>query len=124
MQAGVLDAAGPEAAAAACESALPSPTIATATGITDDDGPVLLVAHAHDAAGAAEANAEALEQLVTEGTSLSTRQPYSELVTLDGVEVTGEDDTVVVARLRPAGDTPARLWVDMLFRREGIVGYC
>jgi hypothetical protein len=124
LRAGALDVTSPEAAAAACESALPAATTATATGIADDEGPVLLVAHAHDSADAAEANAEAIETLVTEGASLASRQDYSEIVSLDGVEVTGDDGTVVVARLRPAGDAPPRIWSDMLVQREGLLSHC
>jgi hypothetical protein len=45
------------------------------------------------------------------------------MVTLDGVEVTG-DDRVVVARLRPTETRPPALWYQVLMQRDSLVGYC
>jgi hypothetical protein len=78
---------------------------------------------AHDAPDAAEANAAAIEQIVTEGTSLVSGQAWSDLVTLDGVEVTG-DGQVVVARLRPVESGPPALWYQMVMQRDSLVTSC
>ena len=59
----------------ACAQALPTVPAATGTGIADDDGPVVLVAHAYASPEEAEAGAERLERLASEGTSLAARRP-------------------------------------------------
>jgi hypothetical protein len=115
--------ATPEQADALCDVALPEATTGVATGLADDDGPVYLVALAHDSSAAAAANAEAFEDVVASGTSAATREPWSDMVTLDGVEVTG-DDRVVVARLRPTETGPLALWYQVLIQRDSLVGYC
>jgi hypothetical protein len=38
--------------------------------------------------------------------------------------VTGPDDAVVVARLRPTEDGRASLWRDVLLMRDGLVAGC
>jgi hypothetical protein len=113
----------PEQAERACQEALPQPTTGVATGIAEDGGPVYVVTLAHDAPDAAEANAAAIEQIVTEGTSLVSGQAWSDLVTLDGVEVTG-DGQVVVARLRPVESGPPALWYQMVMQRDSLVTSC
>ena len=115
--------ASPAQAERACQEALPEPTTGVATGIAEDGGPVYVVTLAHDSPDAAEANAAALEQLVAEGTSLVSRQAWSDLVTLDGVEVTG-DGQVVVARLRPVESGPPALWYQMVVQRDSLVTSC
>ncbi|HEY8526514.1 MAG TPA: hypothetical protein VIL48_16185 [Acidimicrobiales bacterium] len=115
--------APPEARQAACAQALPQPTAAVGTGVADEDGPVILIALAHESADAAQANAEALERLVTEGHSVQTNQPWSELVSLDAVGTTG-DGLVTVARLRPTDPTRAQLWYQLLFNRDALVTSC
>jgi hypothetical protein len=107
-----------------CDQALPGVPDASATGIADDDGPVILVAHAYGASDDAQAAADRLDELVSDGTSLARGQDWSELVTLDDVSVTGPDDTVVVARLRPAEEGRAGMWRDLLVMRDGLVAGC
>jgi hypothetical protein len=107
-----------------CDEALPGIPAASATGIADDGGPVILVAHAYATADEAEAAAEQLDRVVSEGASLARRGDWSELVTLDDVSVTGPDDAVVVARLRPTEDGRASLWRDVLLMRDGLVAGC
>jgi hypothetical protein len=113
----------PGRAEALCDQALPQPTAGVATGITDDDGPVILVALAHASADDAAANAAALEDIVATGQSAATRQAWSELVELDGVETTG-DGRVVLARLRPLDPMGGGIWDDLLIRRDSVVSYC
>jgi hypothetical protein len=115
--------ATPEMADALCDAVLPAETTAVATGLTDDDGPVYLIALAHGSSGAADANARALEELIAEGSSIATRRSWSDLVTLDGVEVTG-DDRVVVARLRQTEPGPPGLWYQIVQQRESLVSHC
>jgi hypothetical protein len=113
----------PEQAEVVCESALPEATTGAATGIGDDGDPVYLVALAHDSAAAAAANAQALEEMVASGSSLATRRPWSDIVTLDGVEVTG-DDRVVIARLRQTDSGPPALWYQVIQQRDSLVSSC
>jgi hypothetical protein len=122
---GAVGAVTPEQAERLCGEMLPEPTAALATGITaDDEGPVLLVVLAHLSSDAASANADALETIVTEGGSVVSGQPWSERFTLDGVETTGDDDLIVVARLRPTEAIGARLWYDVVVQRDSLVTSC
>lgn len=111
----------PEQAEAVCEDALPGPFAGVATGIVDDDGPVFLIAYVTADDEAAEATAEAVEQLVTEGESMLTQEPWSERLTVD--EVTS-DGNVVLARLRPAEPGPPAIWQQILFRKDNLVAHC
>jgi hypothetical protein len=114
----------PEQAEQLCDQLLPQPTAAVATGVTaDDDGPVILIALAHVSAEAASANADALEEMVTNGSSILSNEPWSERLELDGVETTGHD-LVVVARLRPVERIGTRLWYDIVMRRDNLVTAC
>jgi hypothetical protein len=108
---------------AACDQALPEATTAVGTAVTDDGGPVILVALAHDSAAATQANADALERIATEGTSLLTQEPWSDLVTFDGVSVTG-NDRVVLGRLRPREDGQAGIWFRLLMQGDSLVTSC
>lgn len=117
--AGRAPSAGGDTGSVAC---LPEPTTAAATGIADEDGPVLLVALAHGTAGEAAANAEAVTAIV-EGGAVRSGQPMSELVELDDVLTTG-DGLVVVARLRPRDQAPPLLWYQFLTYREPVVSSC
>jgi hypothetical protein len=115
----------PEEARQLCEEMLPEPTSAVATGVaSDDEGPVVLFALAHLSADAASANAEALENIVANGSSVLTREPWSERFELDGVETTGDDGLVVVARLRPVEPIGTRLGYDILARRDNLIASC
>lgn len=111
----------PEAAETLCERTLPEPTAAAATAVADDEGPVILVALAHESADAASTNAEALERLATEGDSF-TGQPWSELLDLEDVSTTGDD--LVVARLRPTEPARASLWYELVVRQDSLVSSC
>jgi hypothetical protein len=111
----------PEQAEAVCEDALPGPFAGVATGIVDDDGPVFLIAYVTADDEAAEATAEAVEQLVTEGESMLTQEPWSERLTVD--EVTS-DGNVALARLRPAEPGPPAIWQQILFRKDNLVAHC
>ena len=122
---GAVGTATPEQAEQLCEDMLPQPSAAVATGVTaDDDGPVLLIALAHQSADAASANADALDEIVTNGASVVSREPWSERIELDGVETTGDGDLVVVARLRPVDPIGTRLWYDVLYQRDNLVASC
>jgi hypothetical protein len=116
--------ASPEQAEQLCDQLLPEPTAAVATGVADDDGPVILIALAHLSPDAARANADALEQAVTDGRSAMTGEAWSERLTLDGVETTGDDDLIVVARLRPVEPIGTRLWYDIVVRRDSLIATC
>jgi hypothetical protein len=120
-------ASGIEAAAGVddlCAQALPGVPDATATGIADDGGPVILVAHAYAAGDAAQEAADRLEELVSEGSSLANRSEWSELLTVDDVSVTGPDGTVAIARLRPTEEGHAGLWRDLVLARDVLVAGC
>lgn len=112
----------PEQATAVCDGALPAPTAGVATGIAEDDGAVYVLTLAHDSPEAAEANAAAVEEIVAEGESLVSRERWSDMVTLDGVDVT--DGSVVVARLRPVETGPPALWYQLVMERDGLVSHC
>jgi hypothetical protein len=114
----------PEASLATTDACLPAAQTATATGITDDDGPVMLAVLVHDSADAAAANAEALERLAVEGATLQSGRPWSEYVSVEGVEVTGDSDEVVVGRLRIADEAPATTWQNVVWTRDGLVSSC
>jgi hypothetical protein len=117
--------ASPEQAGQLCDQMLPEPTAAIATGVAaDDDGPVVLVALANLSADAASSNAEALEKIVTDGVSATTQQPWSERLTVDSVETTGDDGLVVIARLRPTEPIGTRLWYDVVVQRDSLVASC
>jgi hypothetical protein len=107
-----------------CDQALPAIPDASATAIADDDGPVVLVAHAYGRSDDARTAADRLDELVSDGVSLARGQDWSELVTLDDVSVTGPDDTVVVARLRPTEERRAGIWRDLLVMSDGLVAGC
>lgn len=111
----------PEQVEAMCEEALPEPVVAVGTGITDDDGPVMVLAHLHADGDAAEANAEALEALVAGGASMRTREPWSETLEVDSVEA---DGNVTVARLRLVEPSRAGLWRRILLERDNLVSSC
>jgi hypothetical protein len=112
----------PEQAEAQCAQALPEATAAVGTAVADDDGPLIVIALAHSSPAAAEANAEALERIATEGTSIANGQPWSEYVSVDDVSVTGDD--VAVARLRPAEPSLASLWHSVVSQQDSLVGSC
>lgn len=107
-----------------CEASIEGQPLATATAIADDGGPIVLVAHAYGSAEAASTGAESLERVVEEGASLATREPWSDLFTVDEVTTGGPDGTVAVARLRPAGERPAAVWRNLLPQRETLVAPC
>jgi hypothetical protein len=110
--------------AAQCDASPQVPTRATATGIADDDGPVILVVEAYGSADDAAAGADALEQVATDGSSLATGQPWSDLVEVEAVDTVGPDGTVAVMRLRPTEDGRASLWRDLILQRDNLVAYC
>lgn len=116
-----LGRSSPEDAEAMCREALPEPVVGVGTGITDDDGPVMVVAHLHVDGAAAGANAEALEALVTDGASMRTRQPWSESLEVDSVEA---DGNVTVARFRLVDPSDAGMWRQVLLERDNLVSSC
>jgi hypothetical protein len=111
----------PDAQELCGEQALADMPAGVATGIADDDGPVVLVALVHTDDAAARANAESLEELVREGTSLMTGEPWSDRLTVDQVTRNGP---VVVGRFRPVEPTDVRLWFDVFNARDGLVATC
>jgi hypothetical protein len=115
--------ATPSQAEAVCDGALPEPAAAVGTAVTDDDGPVIVLAFAHESPEAAEASAEAVEDIAAEGSSFATNRPWSEIVSVDGVEV-ADDGQTVVARLRPRESRNALLWYQMVIQQESLVSSC
>jgi hypothetical protein len=115
--------ATPSALEAACEQALPAAASAVGTAVADDDGPVFVLAFAHESPEAAEANAEALERIATEGSSYATNRPWSDLLSLDGVDV-ADDGRTVVARLRPREAGNAMLWYQIVLQQDSLVSSC
>lgn len=113
--------ATPQQAEQACEQALPEAFGGVAAGIADDDGPVVVLVFAHTDEGAADANAEALRSLVEEGDSLTTQEPWSDVLSVDEV---GAEGNLTVARLRPVEDGRAAIWRQLLVQRDNLVTYC
>ncbi len=113
----------PAQAGAACDQALPEPTTAVGTAVADDDGPLIVLAFAHGSAAAAEANADAVQRIAESGTSLRSGRLWSEIVHLAGVSV-ADDDTTVVARLRPQDPANTRLGYDLVANRDSLVASC
>lgn len=92
-------AASPEMAKAINEQALPAPFDTVGVGwAVEDDEAVITMVFAHDDADAATSNADALETMLADGTSLQTNRPMSELYTLDEVTT---DDTLAIATVHP-----------------------
>ncbi|WP_235736543.1 hypothetical protein [Nocardioides alcanivorans] len=79
----------------------------------DADGDVHVAYHFGDA-DAAEASVDVLEKVWSEGTSVRTMRPLSDLVTLDEVDAEGE---VVVVGIRPVDQRAGVPW-QMLMQRE------
>lgn len=111
----------PEVVEAICAKALPERPLSLAAGLADDGGPVVVFALLHEDDAAAEANAEAIERMVEEGSSYRTRQRWSELVTLDRVTA---DGTITVVRLRPTEETSVGIWYDVFLTRDTLVSAC
>ena len=111
----------PAQAEALCEEALSVPFVGVGAGIAYDDGPVFLLAYLTAAGDAAETLAGEVEELVTEGVSAVSAEPWSDRLVLD--EVTA-DGNVVVARLRPAEEGPAAIWHRFVLNRDNLVSYC
>jgi hypothetical protein len=118
---GVTARLTPEQAEEACEDALPGPFAGVGVGITDDDGPVFVIAYVTPDEGAAAATAEAVERIVGDGRSVVTGEPWSERLTVDEVSA---DGNVAVARLRPAEPGPAALWRQLGMQRDNLVAHC
>ena len=113
--------ADPRVAPSQCDAFLPRPFGGVAAAIADDHGPVVVLAYVHDGADAAEANAEALEQLVDDGRSIAGRQPWSEYFEVDDIST---DKNVLVARLRVTEDGRAGIWRQLLLQRDNLVAFC
>jgi len=111
----------PEQLAQACTEALQEPFTGVAGAIADDDGPVVVIAYVHESAEAAEANAETLQDLVAEGRSQQSGEPWSEQLELDSVET---DGPVMTARLRPVRPGYAAIWHRLLLQRDNLVTHC
>lgn len=71
-----------------------------AVGVADDGEPLLVVAIAHADEASAEANVDTISEVLTDGQTLSSARPWSDVLTVESVEAEG---TVVVATARPAG---------------------
>lgn len=81
----------------------------------DEEGAVVVLAYAHAAEDGAEANVGKLRALFTEGVSLATNRPWSDLLALDDVT---RDGTTVTATLRLAGDTNSMVGYQAVFQRD------
>lgn len=115
--------AGPSELGEACQQALPVPTTAVGTAAADADGPVIVLALAHGSPEAAEANAEAVERIATEGATFAGDRPWTEIVSLDDVSV-ADDDRTVVARLRPRETRNSVFWYQIVVQQESLVTSC
>jgi hypothetical protein len=113
--------ASPEQREELCDEALAEGPAGVASGLADDDGPVIVLALVHDDPDAAEANAAAIERMVEEGVSFLTAEPWSERLTLD--EVTA-DGAVTVARLRPLEQADADMWRQILVNQDSLLASC
>lgn len=71
-----------------------------AVGVADDGEPLLVVAIAHADEASAEANVDTISEVLTDGQTLSSARPWSDVLAVESVEAEG---TVVVATARPAG---------------------
>ena len=84
-----------------------------ATASDGDSGLVIVLQQA--SAGDAQENAERLQAIVEEGTSLVTRERWSERLQVDDISTDGD---LVVAKL--AADTP-RLWLQVVLTRDSLL---
>jgi hypothetical protein len=117
-----MTALPPEQLEQVCEETLPAPFIGVATGITSsDDGPVLVLAYVHADDEAAAANADALESLVQEGTSLRSQEPWSHTFEVDTIEA---DGNVTIARLSLTAEAHPGIWRQLILARENLVTAC
>ena len=108
-----------EALAQAQEQVLPQPFLGVAGGITSaDDEPVVLFAYVHPNAEAAQANADALRRIVEQGQSLQSREPWSNLLTVDDISA---DGATVVARLGLGEQGKPQLPYHILTSRDSLV---
>lgn len=100
------------------ESALTeAPTGVAAGQASDGDDQLVVLALTHADTDAAEADADAVERIFNDGVSLASNQPWTDIVTLQDVEVV--DDTTVVATLEATENTPPNLWHRMIENRDG-----
>jgi hypothetical protein len=104
-----------------CDQVLAETPVGVATGLSDDGGPVVVLVLLHGSEEAAGANADAVRRIVEEGSSLLTREPWSERLSVDEVTTDGE---TTVARLRVVDDSPAAIWRDMVHRQDSLVTSC
>lgn len=105
---------------AMASDALVEPPTGIATGqATDDEDLVVVLALAHADAEAAEANADRVESIISDGVVTLTNQPWTEIATLEGVEVV--DDTTVVVELGVTATMSPSFWYDIVVNREGVV---
>ena len=111
----------PEQVEEQCADALQEPFAGVATAIADDDGPVFVIAYVHADADAAEANAETLQGVVDEGSSLRTGEPWSEQLEVDEIAT---DGPVLTARLRPIDPARTAMWQQLVLQRDNLVTYC
>jgi hypothetical protein len=95
------------------------PYLAAATGVAlDGDTPMLVVALVHGDADDAAENATRLQGIVAEGTSAVTGRPWSEILTVDSIEVEGQ---LLVARL--ATESNGTLWIELVARRDSLLAW-
>lgn len=85
-------------------------------GGRDDAGAFWVVVAVHDSAAAAEESAAAVRSILSEGTILSTGEPWSERVS--GFEVTVEGDMLVAVVRAAAGEGD---WMRAYYTRESLV---
>jgi hypothetical protein len=96
-----------------------APYIAAATGVTlDDETSVLLVALLHGSADDAVENASRLREVVAQGASGTTGEPWSDLLTVADTSV---DGPLLLARLETAG--PGGLWYRLVAVRDTLLAW-
>lgn len=99
---------------------LPRPFTGAAAGSAQVDGtPYGLFAYVHQTAADAEANAEALRRLLTEGASANTGVPWEERFEVADIRV---DGTVVIARLT-LGDSPPITPYTVLTQQDNLTSH-
>lgn len=105
-----------------CDQTLAEAPLGVAAGLADDAGPVVVLAFVHESEAEAQANAEAVDDIVEQGRSALTDEPWSEDLTVDRVAV---DDEVMVARLRPTVDgRGVRIWQEIVQANDSLVTTC
>jgi hypothetical protein len=95
------------------------PYEAVATGVRIEDGdPQVLLALLHEDDDSAEANVDALEEVIDDGRSAATQTPWSEYFRVDEIEADGDITTAVLDVDEPGH---ASIWLNVIFTRDSLL---